>query len=190
MRQTLTAVALTLTTALLAGCSGDPDLYVVPKSDVTAPVRISYRSVALREVSLPTYAASQDITLADEFGKLTTSADSLWADEGDRAVTLHLVRALSAVTSARVASDPWPFLNRPEVTIDVRFEEFLAAQSGTFTLRGMYFIAPEDVNRADRSRSFEITESFAADQGIPAIAAARSAALGTLAEDIASRGLR
>ncbi len=190
MRHPLTAVALTFACTLFAACSTDPDLYVVPKTDAVAPVRISYNSVALRDVSLPSYAASQEISVSDAVGKLTTASDSLWADDGDREVTLHLVRTLSEVTSARVASDPWPFLNRPEVTLDVRFEEFLATESGQFTLRGMYFVAPEDVNRADRARSFEITETFAADQGIPAIAAARAAALGKLAGDIARRGLR
>ncbi|KUP93276.1 PqiC family protein [Tritonibacter horizontis] len=190
MKLPLNLVALTLAGALLAACTSDPDLYVVPKTDPVEQLRISYNSVALREVSMPTYAASQEIQVADEAGKLTTTPNSLWADEGDRAVTLHLVRALSEVTAARVASDPWPFLNRPEVTLDVRFEEFVAATNGTFTLRGMYFVAPEDVNRADRARSFEISETYSAAEGIPAIAAARAAALGKLARDIATRGLR
>lgn len=189
MKALLTASALSAAT-LMAACSTEPDLYVAPKPEAVQAVRISYTSVAVQEVSLPTYAASQDISVADASGKISPASDSLWADEGTRAVTLSLAQGLSDATNARVAPAPWPFLNRPDVTVDVRFESFVADASGQFTLRGMYFIAPEDASRADRSRSFEITEAYDATAGIPAIAAARSAAMAKLAQDIATRGLR
>lgn len=190
-------LACGLAALMLAACSARPDLYATPAPQTEQVHRIAYRSVALRDVSLPTYAASQDIPVADASGRIRTDDQNLWADEADRAVTLSLVRALSTVTGARVASDPWPFVNRPDVTVEVRFEEFLAhggdgANGGgnLFSMRGSYYVAPEPGLGQDRSRSFEISAPYSTAEGYQAIADARARALGQLAEKIAAEGLR
>lgn len=177
------------TVAALAACGPPPERYIAPSPVAAAQQRVPYGAIALREVSLPAYAASEEIALADQEGRLQSASGSLWADDPMRAVTLDLVRALSGITGARVASEPWPFASSPDAAVDVRFEEFLASGTGVFTARGMYFVAPDTPGRPERARSFEIAQPFDPDAGYPAIAAARTAVLSTLAAEIARRGL-
>ena len=86
-----------LTAVILSACSGAPDQRIaVPKAGIGATQNIAYRSVALREVSLPSYAASEEIYVADETGLLNSTEGLLWADDPKSSDALrsqiHLLR--------------------------------------------------------------------------------------------------
>ncbi len=173
----------------LAACGGTPDARVaVPRADVVQQQRISYNTVALRSVSLPTYAASEDIYIAGLDGVISPGAGLLWADEPGRALTLELTRYLAQITGARVASEPWPFLERPQAEVELRIEEMLAHADGTFRLSGQYFVAPE--NGRDRANLFALVVPIGGTFSAQDIAAARGAAMRQLAGEIAAKGLR
>ena len=99
-------------------------------------------------------------------------------------------RALGLITGARVASSPWPFDRSPDARLEVRIEEFLPLETGTFRLSGQYFVGAFDGSERARARSFAIAVPFDPAGGVPAIAAARGAATVQLAETIARDGLR
>jgi uncharacterized lipoprotein YmbA len=174
--------------ALLVGCGG-PDLRVaVPRAAVVERVPIAARSVEVREVSLPGYAASDDIFVDDGAGLIVSEADVLWADEPVRSVTLEIVRYLSQITGARVASEPWPFQSEAQLTVEIRIEQMLASADGTFRLAGHYFVGSP--YGRERAQLFDLSVPLGAGAGPPAIAAARGQAVRALAVDIARRGLR
>ncbi|PVA09154.1 hypothetical protein DC366_15710 [Pelagivirga sediminicola] len=182
---------LALITAALAlsACGGTPDARVaVPRADAGQSQRIAYSSVALREVSLPTYAASEDIYISGADGVISPGAGLLWADEPARAITLELTRYLAQITGARVASEPWPFLERAQAEVELRIEEMLAHADGTFRLSGQYFVAPE--NGRDRANFFSLAAPIGGTFSAQDIAAARGAVMRQLAGEIAAKGLR
>lgn len=178
-------------TLLLAACSGGtPDLYPVQPPQVTETIRIAYRSVEVRDVSLPTYAAAQEIAVEDENGKLLTETNTLWADAPERAVALELAGNLARLSKAQVASEPWPFEAFPEARLDVRFESLLAGADGSFRATGQYFVAVADGRRAERSGLFDLSVPYDPEGGPQAIAQARGQIILDLSEDIARNGLR
>lgn len=182
------ALLLTATAALTA-CSGTPDQRVaVPPAQIDGTRAIAYESVALREVSLPSYAASEEIYAADASGLLNSTAGVLWADDPGRAVTLELSRYLAQITRARVASEPWPFDTYPEAEVELRVEEMLAQGTGTFRLSGQYFVSSE-VGR-DHAALFDISVPIPGEATPADIAAARGQAVRDLALTIARDGLR
>lgn len=186
MMRPISALAL-LCAATLAACGAAENRVAVPKLQSDARQTIAYGSVSLREVSLPSYASSEQIYVTDEDGLLSPSEGLLWADDPSRAITLELSRHLAQITGAQVASEPWPFADYPQVQVELRIEEMLPGADGLFRLTGQYFIAPE--NGRDRARLFDLAVPLSGD-GAAAIAAARGQAVQDLALDIARRGLR
>lgn len=183
--------ALTLLCLALAACSGPPPLrYPVPDAAAPARIAVSFRSVAVAEVSLPTYAALEEIARAGPGGQVESDPDNLWADDPPRAITLALARGLSQATGATVAPEPWPFRSTPDAVLDVRVEEALAGADGRFRLEGQYFVAPEAEDRSERARLFALSVPYDVAAGYPAIAAARGRAVSDLAALIAREGLR
>lgn len=181
--------AMIATVLALAGCGGSPDARVaVPRADVTDRQRIAYGTLSLREVSLPTYAAAEEIHVAGADGVIGPGDGLLWADEPGRAITLELSRYLTQITGARVAAEPWPFVDRPEAELELRIEEMLAHADGTFHLSGQYFVAPE--NGRDRAELFALVTPIGGEFTAQDIAAARGAAVRRLAAQIAAKGLR
>ncbi|MBN2905797.1 MAG: membrane integrity-associated transporter subunit PqiC [Rhodobacteraceae bacterium] len=182
----LAAVAL-----IAAGCSGPAPLrYAVPPVP-TSPerVRTAYASVLVQEVSLPRYAASEEIYRRDASGALSSSPAMLWADDPARAVTFDLARALADLTRVQIAAEPWPFADRAQATVQVRVADMLADDSGAFVMTGQYFVAPDEGGR-NRSGQFTLSVPFPPEGGPQAIATARSQAVGQLAQLIARQGLR
>lgn len=182
------AFALTFVAAL-AACGGTVERFAVPAPVETAVPRITsrYGTIEVRQVSLPTYAASEEIASRGQGGAITSDKSLLWADEPARAITLELARVLSVMTRAQVAAEPWPFLDRAAALVDVRVEEMVADADGAFRLSGQYYVAP-DSGIGGRSGLFEISAPILGE-GAGAIAAARGVAVRDLAEQIARNGL-
>ncbi|MGX0976018.1 putative lipoprotein YmbA [Roseovarius sp. MBR-51] len=182
--------AFVVLTALI-GCTSVPEQRLtVPRAAIETKQRIAFGSVALREVSLPGYAAGEQIYLSDSMGVLSTQPGLLWADDPGRAITLELSRHLAQLTGAQVAAEPWPFGEVPEAQVEVRIEEMLAQNVGVFRLAGQYFVSSES-GRA-RARLFDLSVPVATgeDASVAAIAAARGQAVRDLAVEIARNGLR
>lgn len=181
------AIAL-MAISILAGCSGETDRYTVVPPAVTERIAIRFGSVEIRDVSLPSYAASDEIHQQVDGGILKSSTSVLWADAPERAVELELTRNLATLTGARVASDPWPFEAFPDARLEVRFEELLPGADGVLRASGQYFVAVEEGR--ERSGLFELNVPFEADAGPVAIATARGQIMLDVAEHIARKGLK
>ncbi len=172
----------------LAACASPPDRFAVipPVTETRQP--IAFRAVEIRELSLPAYAAADEIAVQAEDGTLT-SEGTLWADSPPRAVALELARSLGRITGARVASDPWPFEALPDASLDIRFESFVPEATGIYRATGQYFVAVPD-GRRERAGLFELAVPFAPEAGLAAIAQARGQIIADLAAFIARDGLR
>ncbi|MDF0595661.1 PqiC family protein [Psychromarinibacter halotolerans] len=193
----------TLIAALaLAACGEGGPRYLVDSPPSNLRVRAAVSTLLVRTVSLPTYAADEEIAFQDKNGVVKTSNSGLWADDPERATTLTVTRHLNAMTSAKVAPEPWPLPAPPDGVVDVRIENFIATNQGTFRISGQYFIGsevpvqddifedPDYVPRSlpaplpDRVGIFDIAVALAGD-GPSAIAEAQAAALTRLSEQIA-----
>jgi uncharacterized lipoprotein YmbA len=174
---------------LLAACGASPARFAVPTVTPELRQTISYRSVELREVSLPVYAQNEEISIERLDGGITREAGLLWADLPARAMTLDLGQALRTITGAQVASEPWPFDARPQARLEVRVEEMVASERGEFRLAGQYFVAAFDGSERGRAQSFALSVPLA-DMEPASIAAARGQVTVMLAEAVARDGLR
>ncbi len=182
--------ALAAMTALAAACGGpSADLYPVAAPQVADTIRISFRTVEVREVSLPAYAAADEIAVEDEDGKLVTDANVRWADAPERAVALEIARNLARLSGARVASEPWPFEELPDARLEVRFESLVAGADGNFRGSGQYFVGVPD-GRRERSGIFELAVPYDLEGGTPALARARGQLVLDVSRVIAREGLR
>lgn len=173
----------------LSACGAPPELYPVAPPSVEQTQRIAFRSVEVRDVSLPAYADANEIAVEDANGKLVTDSAVLWADAPARAIGLELTRNLSRLSGARIASEPWPFESFPDARLDVRFETLLAGANGQFRATGQYFVSVSDGGR-ERAGLFDLAVPFDPEGGPQAIAAARGQVIFDLAVYIARNGLR
>lgn len=189
MTMTRRYLAFILLAPLLAGCAGAPEQrFAVPAAPAGTRIGIPYRSVVLRDVSLPDYAASEEIFSRGADGVLTSSPKRLWADDPVRAMTLELARYMTQITGARVASEPWPFAAPPDAAVEVRVEALVADAGGTLRLSGQYFVATEQGR--DRSRLFDLAVRIGGAATPGDIAAARGRIVRDLARDIAAEAAR
>lgn len=179
---------MTLTLMVVTACGGATDRYIVSSSQATQTQRIAFRAVEIRDVSLPAYAADDEIVRRAADGRLVSDG-VLWADTPDRAVALELSRHLAQITGARVASNPWPFEALPDARLDLRFETLVAGADGTFRATGQYFVAVSD-GRRERSGVFDLSVPFDPEAGPAAIATARGQVILDLAGDLARAALR
>jgi hypothetical protein len=191
---------------VLSACGQGPLRLTVPEAQTGERIASSFPTVEVLDVSLPEYAADDRIFVQAQGGALQPVGGAIWADDPARAVTLELTDALADLTGARVAPEPWPFLDPPSAQVDVRVAEIVADASGAFLLRGRYYVAAgefeipldqqeEDgpaTRRAgpDRSGEFRIAVALPPDAGAAAIALARAQATALLARQIAADGLR
>lgn len=172
--------------ALAAGCTGYDTQVPLPETGSALRVTPLIRSLEVRDVSLPRYAASDDILFLDDSGALDTVPGMLWADTPERAATLALVEDLGQITGARVAAEPWPFSQPPDALTVVRVSRMHGTADGIFRLQGQYAIAPVASGLADRSGQFDIQVPVQGDTPL-ALARAQSLAFTQLAETIARR---
>lgn len=181
---------LLLPLAALAACGPAPLRLTTPPPVTAERVSVGYSTIEVLDVSLPEYAADDRIFVQVPGGALTPVSGAVWADDPARALTLELSLTLADLTGARVAPEPWPFVEPPEALVDVRLAEIVADASGAFLLRGQYFVASREETARDRAREFRIAIPLPPEPGPAAIAAARSQATAALARQIATDGLR
>ena len=178
-------LALALCALLLAACGADP--VRVPQTTLVQSDlrdRASVSTVMLREVSLPTYAAAEEVAVQAADGTIQQNPDILWADEPARFVTLQLTQHLNVISTATVAPEPWPLDDIPDVTVDVRVSRMLATNSGTFDLTGQFFVGGDGRPFRANATPFVISVPLGA-AGIEGIPQAQAAAVLQLAETIA-----
>lgn len=168
----------------LAGCASQPDRLALTPAASTLQLQPLVRSAMVRTVSLPNYAAAEEIPLQDANGLIVADSGILWADDPQRAVTLAISTTLAQIINADVGPEPWPFVGLPDVSIDIRVTRMIAAADGTFQLAGQYFIGGDGIDFRNSARSFDIRQPMA-DQSIASISAAQSATILTLTEQIA-----
>jgi uncharacterized protein len=173
----------------LVACGTASDRYVVSPPQATQSQRIAFFSVEIRDISLPAYAADDEIVLQSPDGRLVSGGGVLWADTPERAVALELSRHLAQISRARVAASPWPFEALPGARLDLRFEKLVAGEDGQYRAMGQYFVAVPDGGR-ERSGVFDLTVPFDPAAGPSAIAAARGQVILDLAQYLARTALR
>lgn len=184
IRRTLLLVAL----ATLAACTSQK-LVVAPEVDATQRVSSRFQAIEVSDVSLPNYAAGDEIYLEKSSGELAKS-NLRWADTPSRAVTLALSRNLTQITGARVAPEPWPFDKQANARVEVLVERFVATGDGNLTLSGQYFVADYDGLGRDRAQLFNLSQPYGDSLSVESLATARAKLISDLAYLIARGGLR
>jgi uncharacterized lipoprotein YmbA len=170
--------------ASVVACSGPKAQYLVEPVASDLKLRTSLSTLMVKTVSLPSYAAAEDVAIQDESGAVVTQKGALWADQPERATTLTLARNLTEILSAQVAPEPWPLDGLPDAAVDVRVERMLAGNNGSFQLTGIYYIGGEAQTIKAIAHSFRI-ETPVAKPGLTGIAAAQAIAIRQLSEQIA-----
>jgi len=162
----------------LVACS--PPLQRLPLAPVTSQLELRplVGSVMIRPVTLPTYAAAEEIAFEGSGGLISTNDDILWADDP------ALIRNLKDILDINVGPDPWPFLNLPDVTVEVQVERMIAGSDGIFYLTGQFFVGGDAIDFRDSTHDFNINQTIP-DQGLNSITTAQAQALLTLSEEIA-----
>lgn len=181
MRKTLALIAL----AALAACAPLPDRLALPNPPAQIQLQPAVNSVLVRDVSLPSYAAAEEIARETASG-LIISSDILWADDPQRASTLAIADHLGQILGIDAGPAPWPYLGLPDVSVDIRIARMIAAADGQFHLRGAAFIGADGRAFADSHIRFDIRSPLASNT-LPAIAAAQADALRQLAQMIAEK---
>ncbi len=187
MRIFSVCLALGLSLAV-SGCaiiaSGNPTLLRMTdvSSDLTRKIRAE--SILLRTVSLPDYAASEDILLETSSGTMDAVPNMAWADLPERSVTLALSRHLGKITGALVGPDPWPMEGLADAMVDIRIEDMFASIDKDYVIRGQYFISGEARKVTARARAFDVVIPFTGET-MSAIPDAKAAAILILAEKLA-----
>lgn len=175
-----------LVLALLAACSSPSNRLDMSPVASNLELRALVGSAMLRTVSLPTYAAAEEIAVEIAPGIIGTDADILWADDPERAVTLAMTRHLDGILNATVGPDPWPFAGLPDVSIDVRVAQMLAGADGVFRLSGQYYVGGDGIDFRNSSHRFDFAVNLEGE-GTPALALAQARAILLLSEDIARK---
>lgn len=184
-RQVLAA----LTLVLLGACGGEPLRFDLPPTAGPAErIPVSVGSVEVRDVSLPLYASQEPIFVEGPDGALTSDSSLLWADDPVRGFTEGLAFSLAAQTRARVAAEPWPFYDRPQVRVDVRVSRALPGRDGIYRLSGQYFVAATQGTAREVARRFDLAAPFVELSAV-SIAAAKAQLIDELAARIARDGL-
>lgn len=186
MKTRTLSLAMLSAVAAISACSSasKTERYQIDPAPAARSMPDKIGSAVLREVSLPQYAADQEIAFQTADGAVRTDARQVWADDPRRAVTLALASQISEVSGARVIAEPWPLSTPPARQIEVRVDRMLAAADNTVRLSGSYYVSGDS---GDTVRRFDIAEPIQGS-GPAAIAAAQSRAVATLARQIAALG--
>ncbi|MCV2448919.1 membrane integrity-associated transporter subunit PqiC [Paracoccus sp. DMF] len=172
--------------ALTACSNGEKTArYLIDPPDSGQRVADRLGTAELKDVSLPEYAASDEVSWQTADGAVRSNTKQLWADDPQRAFTLTLARTISDLSGATVIAEPWPLSEPPRRTLEVRVEKALALADGSYRLSGRYFVGDATAGGANQARSFDISIPLA-DAGPAAVARAQSQAIAQLAGQIAT----
>lgn len=181
MKSTLFASAA----LVLAACSPANVAQYEIQMPAVAPARPARIMIEVAEVSLPLYAQSQEIAVADAAGAIRTDPDKLWADDMQRAVSLALAESLMRHSGAVVAAEPWPLLDRAEARLDVRVKTLVAGVDGQLRFAGQYFLVFDDARRP-RINWFDLSVPLPRISAA-AVSRATGLAIDGLAQEIAGK---
>lgn len=173
-----------LAAATLAACAPPPDRLALTPLQSDLELRPLVRSAMVRTVSLPSYAAAEEIATETTAGLIASNDNVLWADDPQRAVTLAVTRHLADILNTDVGPDPWPFVGLPDVSIDIRVERMLAGADGIFRLTGQFYVGGDGIDFPNSTRAFAITKPMQ-NQSLNSVATAQAEALLDLSEEIA-----
>lgn len=169
----------------LAACGGRPDYYLLPAPQAAERVASPASSIAVSDISLPSYAEATEVAALDESGVVSLDRGALWADTPRRALTRHLVAALQTRLRAQIATEPWPELDRPALRIDVVADRLIARPDGAVEFTGQYIIVAPESGSITASERFAITVP-PQGAGYPGLFAAHARAIEVLAGDLAA----
>jgi uncharacterized lipoprotein YmbA len=173
-----------LAIAAMTACAAPADRLAMTPAPSALELRPLVRSAMIRTVSLPTYAAAEEIAFETTAGLIATNDAVLWADDPERAVTLVISETVGEILNTDVGPDPWPFVGLPDVAIDIRVTQMLAGADGQFRLTGQFFVGGDGIDFRNSAHRFAISQPMP-DQSLSSIATAQAAALLVLSEDIA-----
>lgn len=179
-------VALTLAAALpLASCGDTNARFPIASvaSEVPVKARVAVRSLVVRDVSLPAYAAATEIVVEEEGGALMVIPKAIWADDPVRGVTGALARSLDLRSTASVAAEPWPLIDPADAQLEVRIERMVAKMDGLFEMSGQFAIASPDGAVRESIERFAVTAQMA-DTTPAAVAQATGVAIDQLSDVI------
>jgi uncharacterized lipoprotein YmbA len=177
---------LPLLVALLAlpACA-DPDYFLLPAPAGTAR-QAQAGSVAVAELSLPSYAEAIEIATLTAPGQLDLLKNALWADTPRRALTRHLVAALEARVGGPVLTEPWPAFDPPARRVEVMVDRMIGAPGGTLEFGGQFTVVAPESGRLLAAERFAIAVP-PQGEGYPGLLAAHARAVEQLADRIAAR---
>ncbi|QCO57209.1 membrane integrity-associated transporter subunit PqiC (plasmid) [Pseudorhodobacter turbinis] len=178
---TLRIAAITLATALPLFACGDTNArFPIAAPTETSQTRVAVRSIEVREVSLPAYAAASEIVVEQEDGALTVVSKAIWADDPVRGVTGALARSLDLRSTANVAAEPWPLADAADARLEVRIDRMIAKMDGQFELSGQFAIAAPRGAIRETIQRFTVTAPMT-DNSPAAVAQATGVAIDNLA---------
>ena len=178
------AIKSALVLILLAGCSGNNEMYLLKPAQSAAALPNKLGRVEVMQVALPDYAVASEITIQDKEGVLRAQSKKLWADKPVNAITQMIADQIAAQSKATAIVEPWPLSEPADRRLEVRISQIYAGNDGQFHLRGQYFVAPTGGQGADIMRRFDLSVPLA-DDGLAAVAQAELQALQDLARNIA-----
>lgn len=176
------ALFLTLS---LAACGGSDDLFLIPPGDAAEQVRVGARSIEVRDVVLPAYAADADILVQDADGALRPLGGALWADDPQLGITQALARRLDQGTTATAAAEPWPLFDGPDRSVQVTIDRMVARADGQFELGGQFAVLSQTGAAREYLRRFDILHPLTGTEP-EQVAATLGRALSTLSDQIAA----
>ena len=177
----------TLALAALAACGSTVTRLEAPVPAPALSLASRVGSVVVRDVTLPTYAAGEELALETEPGVITSDGDLLAADDPSRAITLAVAGRMDSILGAVVSPEPWPFPGLSDVIVDIRVSQALgSAVTGTYTLAGQYFIGGDAIDYPLTAETFSIQIPLRT-RDIPGAVQAQAIAVSQLSEEIARR---
>jgi uncharacterized lipoprotein YmbA len=180
MRALLLAAALAV-----AACGGDTSYYLLPPPGAAAR-QGSAGSIAVADISLPSYAGAIEIASLTGPGQAALAKQALWADTPQRALTRHLVASLEARLGARVLGEPWPGYDPPGLRIEVIVDRMIGSPGGGLEFSGQFVIVAVERGNIVAADRFALTVP-SQGEGYPGLLAAHARAIELLADRIAAR---